>query len=497
MDADVVGTELAPMTCGRWWRGMPKTIRLMVAGALLGVTYACAARAGDPSSGSPRGDDGGHANVPVTDSAAERSPFPAPAGLKPQVEFWKRTFTTYSTRQVVIHDALHLNRVYEVLDFRPLVDSGVNDADADAYEKEKVRSEKERIRALLLRLHQAGPNPEGLTEEERTIWASFEHVKEPSKFLAAAADDRIRAQRGLRERFATGVEVSRRYLPEMELVFRREGLPVELTRLPLVESCFNIRAYSKKGAAGIWQFMPATGRLYMHVGDAVDERRDPLASTAGAAEYLKASYELLGSWPLAVTAYNHGRAGVAHAVSTVGSADLVQIIKRYHGPAFKFASRNFYAEFLAALEVERHYQDYFGDLRVHEPLRVETVVVPDYVTMKALARAANTDVDTLADLNPALTPPVVSGKLRVPKAYRLHVPPGSAAKFTALYASLPNGEKSSGQRAYYVTHRVQPGQTLAAIAKRYRTTIAAIQRRNNLRSTTRLRTGQSLVIPTG
>src|SRR5262249_32176511 len=270
-------------------------------------------------------------------------------------------------------------------------------------------------------------------------------------------DDRIRAQRGLRERFATGLEVSRRYLPEMEAVFRREGLPVELTRLPLVESCFNIHAYSKKGAAGIWQFMPATARLYMQLNDAVDQRRDPVGWPAAAAEYLKGSYEALGNWPLAVTSYNHGRAGVMHAVASVGSNDLVQIIKYYHGPAFKFASRNFYAEFLAAVDVERHYQNYFGDLRVGAALRAETVVVPDYVSARALARVVNTDVDTLADLNPALTPAVLSGKLHVPRGYRLQVPAGSAAKFSVLYASLPKSEKSSRQRSIYVTHRVQRG----------------------------------------
>jgi membrane-bound lytic murein transglycosylase D len=435
--------------------------------------------------------------VPPLAAQEALSPIPSLPGLKTQVGFWKDVFATYSTRQVVIHDALHLNRIYTVLDFRPLADSGASDAEIEAYARERAGSEKERIRALLIRLHQLGPDSPELSAEERKIGALFDKVKDPLKYLHAAADDRIRAQWGLRERFAGGVEVSRRYLPEMEAVFRREGLPLELTRLPLVESCFNVRAYSKVGAAGIWQFMPATGRLYMHVGDAVDERRDPIISTRAAAELLGQNYGALGNWPLAITAYNHGRAGMMHAVAVVGSTDLVQIIKEYHGPAFKFASRNFYAEFLAALEVERHFDDYFGDLQPARPLRTETVVVPDYTNFAALAGAAKTDVDTLADLNPALTRDVVRGKLHVPKGYRLRVPVGSTGAFSTRYAALSREHKHAKQKQLYVTHRVRPGQTLAGIARQYRTSVAAIQRRNNLRHTSRLRAGQSLVIPTG
>jgi len=465
---------------------MMRMVVIALLGVLIGVPRAGAT---DPSNS--------HPSALRSETAGEGSPFPVLPGLKTQVEFWKKIFGFYSTRQVVIHDALHLNRIYTVLDFRPLADSGASDAELEATMKSKVESEKERVRAILTRLHQLGPNSTVLTEEERTIRALFADVKEPSKFLAAAAEDRLRSQRGLRERFAAGVEVSRRYLPEMERVFRGAGVPTELTRLPLVESCFNVRAYSKVGAAGIWQFMPGTGRLYMSVGDAVDERRDPITSTAAAAEHLKANYQVLGSWPLAITAYNHGRAGMVRAVSTVGSNDLVHIVKHYHGPAFKFASRNFYAEFLAALDVERHFEDYFGELNPHQPLRAETVTVPHYVSLKALAQATGVEVDTLADFNPALTHEVVGGKLFVPRGYRLRVPVGATTRFSARYASLSADLKHSQQRSFAVTHKVQRGQTLASIAKRYRTTVAAIQRRNRLHRVSRLRTGQSLVIPTG
>jgi membrane-bound lytic murein transglycosylase D len=431
----------------------------------------------------------------------QRTLLPVPPGLEPQVEFWKRIFSTYSTQQVVIHDALYVDRIYEVLDFHLFADNGFSDAETAAYSREEVRSEKERIRTILLRLDQLGTGPYDLSPEERKIWGLFADVNNPAKFREAAADDRIRSQAGLRERFAAGVEVSRRYLPKMERIFRSVGLPIELTRLPLVESCFNVRAYSKAGAAGIWQLMPATARRYMRVDRHVDQRRDPIISTRAAADYLRASYEVLGNWPLAITSYNHGRAGMANAVATVGSSDLMRIIREYHGPAFGFASRNFYAEFLAALDAERNFSKYFGDLYPVQPRATESVIVPASVSLRTLARASQADVDTLAELNPALARQVISGKQPVPKGYELRVPAGSAAEFKRRYASAVAQQarprrkgKHREHKAHYRVHRVKKGQTLSTIAERYGTTVRAIRRKNKLPAD-RIQAGQSLMIP--
>jgi membrane-bound lytic murein transglycosylase D len=442
------------------------------------------------------------------------SDIPYLPGLRTQVEFWKKVFAVYSRREVVIHDTERLDRVYSILDFRPLADADASDAEFEAYKREAVAQERERIRALLVRLHQTGADSPDLTPEERRIAAMFADDPAPSKFLDAAAEERIRSQTGLRERFAAGVEISRRYLPEMENIFRREGLPVELTRLPLVESCFNVNAYSKVGAAGIWQFMPATGRLYMRVDGAVDERRDPLTSTAAAAQHLKRDYEALGNWPLAITAYNHGRGGLERAVEMLGTDDLQEIVEHYHGPAFKFASRNFYAEFLAALEVEQNFEDYFGPLSPHRPQHAENVVVPAPVRFEMLAGLVGVSPGELATLNPALSSSVISGQLHVPRGYALRVPRGAGAGFETRFAAFAAEHKESRQRtktvasrrktrgahqaakARTVTHQVKSGQTLSGIARRYGTTVEAIRRRNKL-SGQRVRSGQNLVIPSG
>ena len=422
------------------------------------------------------------------------SPIPCLPGLRVQVDFWKRIFAKYSTYQVVVHDSRNLDRIYSVLDFTALQDESWSDADLSAYLNDRSRQEKERIRAILVRLQNVGADTSDLNEEEQRIRGLFANETLSTKFIEATADDRIRGQRGLRERFASAIRVSRRYLPEMESIFRREGLPVELTRLPFVESCFNVKAYSKVGAAGIWQFMPSSARRYMTVSDSVDERRDPIAATAAAARYLRADYESLGSWPLALTAYNHGRAGMQRAVDTVGSTDLVAITRDYHGPAFGFASRNFYAEFLAALEVEANYEQHFGNLDMDRPLKTAKVRLGHYVPFRCLAEAADLGTDELATLNPSLAPAVVNGRIRVPKGYELRLPAATASAFQTRYAALPACEKLAKLPSGSLRHTVKRGQTLVAIAKRYRTTVAAIQQRNKIGSKG-VRNGQVLIIP--
>ncbi|MBI3303431.1 MAG: transglycosylase SLT domain-containing protein [Deltaproteobacteria bacterium] len=423
--------------------------------------------------------------------------FPYPAALRPQVEFWKKIFATYSRYQVVIHDTERLNRVYKVLDFRPLLDEeGPDEATVLRTKDQQTKKEIEKIRATLLKLHQRGDDEENLGPEEQKIWNLYRDANDPDKFHKAADEDRLRSQSGLRERFREGIQVSRRYLKEMEDIFRREGVPVELTRLPLVESCFNLQAYSKAAAAGIWQFIPSTGRLYMRIDGVIDQRRDPLVSTWAAARLLKTNYELLDSWPLAITAYNHGLYGVFKAAHTLGTRDIAEIVRRYKGKGFGFASKNFYAEFLAALEVEKNYQQYFGSLRLEPPLRYDEVHLKDFISLKHAADCANTDEEQLLFLNPALEEPVRNGRAYVPRGYRLRVPDGTSPLFLERYAALQDHEKADRQKAVFVMHKIRRGQTLQRIARQYNTTILVLKRLNGVSNVKRLQIGQTLRVPT-
>ncbi len=435
--------------------------------------------------------------------------FPRPATLEPQVRFWRGIFAEYSTHQVVLHDALHLDKVYKVLDFRSYLADGMSPGQVERMQRIDTDLELERIRATLLRLHALGPEPQGLTAAEQEIHQLFRDDPAPGRFLAAADSKRLRSQRGLRERFAEGVQVSRRYLPEMERIFRAEGLPVALTRLPLIESCFNLRAYSKVGAAGIWQFMPKTARGFIRVDNLVDERRDPIASTRAAAQFLGRIHDGLGTWPLAITAYNHGPQGMATAVRVTGTRDIDTIVREYQGRAFGFASRNFYAEFLAALDVERDYRTHFGDLPLDPPLRAREHRLERALGIEQAARLASTDRDELASLNPALSELVVSGRRPIPAGYRLRVPEAATERLADAVAELPEARVTKVSTAAprpatrakrpatktVVTHKVRQGQTLSHIAKQHKVTVASLRSQNRLGKAERLRAGQMLKIP--
>ena len=197
---------------------------------------------------------------------------------------------------------------------------------------------------------------------------------------------RIKVQRGISERFTAGVRRSGRYMEHMRKIFAARQLPLELVYLPLVESSFRNDARSFRGAVGMWQFMPRTGRRYMRVTRLVDERRDPLEATRAAARLLQENYRELKTWPLAVTAYNHGRAGMKRAVRRVGTRDIVTIIRRYRSRTFKFASKNFYAEFLAAVHVMREVERHLPHVRFDRLVHFDEISLHRRVAVSALLR---------------------------------------------------------------------------------------------------------------
>jgi membrane-bound lytic murein transglycosylase D len=431
--------------------------------------------------------------------------WPRPASLEPQIRFWRSVFTEWGEHHVVVHDSWHLDKVYVVIDLTPEAQR-MGPIALEKVRKARTASEEERIRSMLMRFHR-GAKP--ATADERRIYAMFDRERSPDRFRAAASDDRLRTQRGIKERFRRGIEHQRRYRDQMERIFREEGMPVELTRMPLIESCFDVNAYSHAGAAGIWQFMPSTGRRFMTVGDRVDERRDPLRSTRAAARFLRENYHMLGSWPLAITAYNHGPGGIKRAVAAVGSNDIGVIVQRYNGPAFGFASRNFYAEFLAALDVERDAEKHFGPIDVR-PLPASTEIHLDRsLGIGVAARLARTSTAELVMLNPALMPSVVQGRHYIPSGYKLRLPPEGAAGFESRLASLEvetrvtrtarpsvrSTRPPSGRAHASRTHKVQRGQTLTAIARRYRVSVDSLRAANGLRNSSHIKAGQVLRIP--
>jgi membrane-bound lytic murein transglycosylase D len=327
----------------------------------------------------------GFSLVPSATGLAQSASLPVPAGLESAVEFWKQIFTRYGSADAVFFDPLDPGKIYSVV----------------------RAAEDEQGRALL--------------EKARVRIAADNDL----------ADDetRIRTQRGAKEHFLEGLKISGRYISQMKKIFREEGLPEDLAYLPLVESSFNIRARSSAGAVGMWQFMPDTGKKFMRIDAAVDERRDPMTSTRAAARLLKENYQILGNWPLAITAYNHGPDGLFRGIKAVESDDLVDLIRGYQSPTFGFASKNFYAELLAVVDIATNAEAYFPFLRPHRPVALREIEVRRQARLDTVLKPAAISQSDFFSWNPALEPAVKF----IPLGYKVKLPPEKVDDFLAAH----------------------------------------------------------------
>ena len=311
-----------------------------------------------------------------------------------------------------------------------------------------------------------------------------------SRFEQAAEE--VRFQLGQADRFREGVVRSGAWRDHIADTFASMGLPRELASLPHVESSFNTYAYSKVGAAGMWQFMRSTGRRFLRIDNTVDERLDPYRASEAAARFLEQNYIVLGSWPLALTAYNHGPGGMRRAQEQLGTSDIVTIVRKYNSRSFGFASRNFYVAFLAALEIDQNPEKFFGPIR-RNPVDTSLVLtVPTYVPASRLTAALDVDRDELKRLNPSLLPSVWNGARHVPRGFELRVP--RHIDVTAALAKIGSGEVYDAQVAE-TQHRVRSGETLSTIATQYGVSVARLAELNGLERPYRIRAGQAIALP--
>ena len=414
---------------------------------------------------------------------AQDDPMPRPQQLERDVQFWIRVYTQIDTNAGFLHDQYNLGVVYDTLHF------ALNTTPAER--ERQVDQAREGYVAALRRIADAGDAP--LSADDQRIKDLWGAETTPAR-LRSAIDD-IRFQLGQADRFRAGLIRSGAWETHIAETLANLGLPAELAVLPHVESSFNPAAYSKVGAAGLWQFMRSTGRRYMRIDSAVDDRLDPFRSTEAAAQLLAYNYRVLGSWPLALTAYNHGTAGVRRAKETLGSDDIVRIVRSYSSRTFGFASRNFYVSFLAALDIDRNPEKYFGALQRQSETRFQEVQLPAYVPMATLERALKIDAEKLRALNPALLRSVWDGQQRVPKAYHLRLPvEGSPWTRELLAQRLSPAEMFAGQSGP-PRYRVQRGDTLASVAERYGVSAEALARLNHLRTSARLHAGRTITLP--
>jgi len=349
-------------------------------------------------------------------------------GLESRIEFWKKVYTQYGQDDVIIHDRVHVNLIYDIA--------------AKGEQALKVSAVEEALAEIQANLN----SPENLSPVAALIRDAITTNGLPlTQESISELRENIHTQFGIKERFRDGVIRSGRYLDAFQEVFANEGLPADIALLPLVESSFENRALSSAGAAGIWQFTRGTGRLYLKVNRKLDERLDPTKATRAAARLLRDNYEALGSWPLAITAYNHGRGGMLRAQSEVGSSDMSKVIDEYTGPLFGYASMNFYSEFLAAVDVYKNHQQYFGQLVLDRPIRSE-----------AAKPSAPPETQVVAK---------------------------STAKPNTQAPKVAASDK----------YRVRKGDTLTEIAQKFGTTVRDLMDSNNLRNSV-IHSGQILLV---
>ncbi len=421
--------------------------------------------------------------VLLSGTASASDLFPQPPELQPDVDFWVSIFTEYSTDEGVLHDNRHLGVVYDRLSMP-----------AKLSRKERNRRVDKRRKQLqgILRTLASGKRDKLSAEEARVLALWPDDVT--NNTLAAAAK-RIRFQHGLRDRFGEGLERSGRWRAYINEQFTALGVPTDIAALPHVESSYNPNARSHVGASGIWQFTRSTGRRFMRVDHVVDERNDPFAATRAAGKLLAYNYSITGNWPMAITAYNHGLAGVRRAMRAYGDTNLVDILRKYNGRTFGFASRNFYVAFLAAREVDQNVDKYFPGIVAEQPTDYATVSLPTYISVEGMSSATGVSRAQIAKHNPGLQATIWQGSKYLPKAYEFRLPTAATkTSLATLVANLP-ADATFDKQLPDMFHTVARGDTLSEIAETYDTRVSTLVALNQLGSSHRIRAGQRLRLP--
>src|SRR5689334_8790718 len=281
-----------------------------------------------------------------------------------------------------------------------------------------------------------------------------------------------------------GLRRSGKYRDMISRVLREEGLPQDLIYLAQAESAFQPLALSRAGARGIWQFVAYRGQQYgLHHTWWIDERQDPEKATRAAAQHLRDLYGLFGDWYLAMAAYNCGPGNVQKAIERTGYADFWELYNRKVLPR---ETKNYVPIIIALTLIAKDAAHYSIQADPEAPVPTDVVKPGRPIDLRLVAETIDVDVETLRTLNPSLL------RMATPDdpSFELRLPQGTGTKFTAEITAIPPEKWVSWRR-----HRVEPGETLASIAKKYRVPAAAIADTNHLERTAALEPGTKLIIP--
>lgn len=374
--------------------------------------------------------------------------FEVPKGLEVNFKFWLDVYTKWTTDQGVLHDAEQIDLIYETLDFSYISAR----ADLDSFQKERMKQKmvkegKKRVVDLLRRLQKV-KDPETLNTDEKRIWLAFEKIEGKNKFIEATKRNRLRFQLGQRDRIIQGIFFSGRYLEDFEKIFKEQGLPIELTRLAFVESSFNVLARSKVGASGLWQIMPYTARPYMMMNSTVDKRNHPHEATKLAAKLMRNNFQMLQSWPLALTGYNHGPSGVLKLTKIYKSREITDLVQNIGSrKRLGFASRNFFASFLAILEAEKNAPMYFGSVLWSKPIESIDIRLEVPIKYADLLKWFGDDDKKTQIFNPHIVASARKSSRVIPKGAIISVPNLMQTEVLATLESMKKPRKRTSSLA--------------------------------------------------
>ncbi len=421
--------------------------------------------------------------------------FPCTPEVRQRALFWVQVFSRWNNNQVILHDSAYPQRVYAVIRSK----HGCGRSSTPRH----VEKKRKKIRRQLLLLAAKGNTSRFASSSAgRRLQKLF---STPSRKQLRAAAGRIRCQQGNKDRFRKALQRFGRYRKMVERVMRNARLPVDLKYLPFVESAYNPAAYSRVGAAGLWQIMPRTARgLGLQIGVAVDERLDPEQATLAAARFFRNSKNRLliqarqhrpgikatELMPFIVTSYNYGINGMRRAVKKMGP-DFGKVLANYRSSYFQTAVKNFYASFLAVRYIARHSKHYFPGVVADRPPGYTAVSLRRAASAKRLARVFSVSQVRLRKLNPALASTVWKNWQLIPAGYRLRLPPGIRGKKTKLkrLSRLP------AETLVAIRYRVRRGDTVCGIAARFAVSCRRLLALNRLTRRSLIRSGQKLNVP--
>tara|TARA_B100000686_G_scaffold264311_1_gene278294 strand:- start:2507 stop:4918 length:2412 start_codon:yes stop_codon:yes gene_type:complete len=421
---------------------------------------------------------------------------PCPKDIWPRVDFWIDVYSRWVSTDAILHDKTNPERVYRVLSGESCGGKKVSDV---------VERHKDEIRKKLKNL--ADDIDAGIrisNSEDRALLALF-----PKRSVAIIKDaiDGIRCQSGNRDRFYQALKRYDLYGALVRNVLSRAGLPSDIQYLPLVESFYDPAAYSRLGAAGLWQIMPGTAKeLGLNLTATVDERLDPELATYAAAAYLSKSYVSLMSAskkilpeatssdvsPFVITSYNYGVNGMRRAIVKHGP-DYSLVLDNYESPSFQVAVKNFYATFLAARHVAKNANRYFGQRDQIKPIDYQTLLLTTPVSLKRVETVFGISRADLRQYNPALTRFVWQEWRLIPTDYRLRLPRDNRSwkdQITTLSRMTPESDKSLFSR--YI---VKNGDTACGVANAFQVRCLDLIELNRLDASATIQIGQRLEIP--